>query len=206
MLDIEIRKTKSGIPVIDSKLLHKRLEVRSYHRDWIRRRIENYGFREGFDYFIDNSKMSDQKGRGGDRRSKTFLITLDMAKELAMLENNEIGKKVRRYFIKAEKQLRHYEAVRMASIEMRKTLTDKIKESGEDERMHGHAYSNYTRLAYSLIGIKYVKQDNFRDTLSADELKRVKLVEDMIKALLEIGKDYAEIKGSLEPIFKGVTK
>ncbi|WP_199885215.1 antA/AntB antirepressor family protein [Pseudomonas bohemica] len=43
--------------------------------------------------------------RGGDRRSIDYLLTLDMAKELAMIENSEIGRQVRRYFIEREKQL-----------------------------------------------------------------------------------------------------
>ncbi|TPG77361.1 antA/AntB antirepressor family protein [Pseudomonas arsenicoxydans] len=43
--------------------------------------------------------------RGGDRRSTDYLLTLDMAKELAMIENSEIGRQVRRYFIEREKQL-----------------------------------------------------------------------------------------------------
>ena len=43
-------------------------------------------------------------GRGGDRRSRDYHITLDMAKELAMVENSEKGKQARRYFIACEKQ------------------------------------------------------------------------------------------------------
>jgi len=104
MFDIEIVQ-KKGMALIDSKLLHKKLEVASYHADWIRRRIENYGFVEGEDYFI--SKMSKSKKMG--RPTVDYLLTLDMAKELCMLENNEKGKATRKHFIQAEKELRVYE-------------------------------------------------------------------------------------------------
>ena len=210
MLEIEIVK-KGKIDVVSSRLLHKKLEVRSNHAEWIRRRIDGYGFIEGSDYFI----RKNEKSIG--RPSLDFLISLDMAKELAMLENNDIGKATRKFFIKAEKQLRKYEVIRLAGITTRKTLTDKIGESGENERMHGHGYSTYTRLIYSLtgltdkykawkIGIKNAPsfwKDNFRDEISPDELKSIELAESLIKPLIEMEKQYNEIKETLEPIFKG---
>ena len=208
MLDIEIIKRK-GINVIDSKLLHKKLEVASYHKDWIRRRIENYGFKEGEDFYC--SKLSGKKGRGGHNRIDYFL-TLDMAKELAMLENNDIGKTIRKYFIKAEKQLRKHEAIRLAGIETRKTLTDKIQESNENDRMHGHGYSTYTMLVYKLTGLSFRykeysrhAKEGFRESLTGDDLKRVEMAESIIKPLLEMGKQYEDIKETLEPLFEGVT-
>lgn len=47
-----------------------------------------------------------KKGRGGNRRSVDYLLTLDVAKELSMVENNEQGRMARRYFINCEKVLR----------------------------------------------------------------------------------------------------
>ena len=204
MLDIQIKEEK-GVSVVDSRLLHKKLEVKSYHADWIRRRIENYGFELNCDYFL-LLKNEKQKGSGG-HNAKTYLISLDMAKELCMLENNNIGKATRKYFIKAEKQLRKHEAVRIASKRARRSLTDVVQESGENERMHGKGYGNYTRLVYSLTGLTekkkaYGNKDGFRDTLSAEELKRVEIVESMIKPLLEMDKQYSEIKEIIKPLFE----
>jgi len=208
MFDIEITK-KKDIDVIDSKLLHKELNVKSYHSDWIRRRIDNYQFEEGADYF--NSKMSKSIGRP----TKTYLLTLDMAKELCMLENNLIGKKTRKYFIKAEKKLRKIETIRLAGIEVRKSLTDAVQDSGEQERMHGHGYSTYTNMVYEICGLKdkakehkallkatpYLPQIKFRDYLEAEQLKRVELAESLIKPLLELDKQYSEIRDTLKPLF-----
>ena len=210
---------KKGTRLIDSKLLHKKLEVASYHKDWIRRRIENYGFEEGIDYYLfDGSKMSTQKreGRGGVSHRKDYLLTFDMAKELSMLENNEIGKEARKYFIRIEKDYYSKIAQRAISIESRKELTDVIKDSGENERMHGHGYSTYTNFVYDLVGLKdkfkfwklkskAFRDDysgNFRDYITPDELEKVKRAESIIKPLLELDKQYSEIKKTLEPLFK----
>lgn len=211
MFDIEIIE-KKGLQVIDSKLLHKELEVASYHADWIRRRIDGYGFEEGSDYFI--SKMSKSKKMG--RPTINYLITLDMCKELCMLENNEKGKQARKYFIEIEKDYYSKIAQRAISIETRKELTDVLDESGENERMHGHGYSTYTKFVYDLVGLKdkfkFWKlkskafrdeyKGNFRDYITADELSKVKQAESIIKPLLELDKQYSEIKKTLEPLFK----
>lgn len=207
MFDIEIKK-KGSCEVVDSKLLYSELGVKSQHADWMRRRIDNYGFEDGKDYFL--LHISDkQKGRGGHNR-KDYLLTLDMAKELCMIENNDQGKATRRYFIAVEKEFRKREAVRLAGIEARKGMTDLVYQSGEDERMHGRGYSNYTRLVYQLTGLygrftQYRKDhgsNGFRDSLSVDDLKRVELAESLIKPLLEMDKQYSEIRDTLKPLFK----
>ncbi|MGB3512145.1 MAG: antA/AntB antirepressor family protein [Microcoleaceae cyanobacterium] len=209
MFDIEIQENK-GIKVIDSKLLHKELEVKSYHSDWLRRRIENYGFVKGEDYFI--SKMSKSKKMG--RPTVDYLLTLDMCKELCMVENNDRGRDVRKYFIAVEKDYRKKEVIRAIGIETRKTLTDAIEESGENERMHGHGYSTFTNFVYKITGLsedykeykKIVKQvggkGDYRGTLTPDQLKRVELAESLIKPMLEMEKEYSDIKACLEPLFK----
>ena len=97
----------AGAPVqlVDARPLHAFLEVATRFNDWIRTRIEEYGFVESQDFLITENRAI-KTGRGGDRRSKEYHITLDMAKELAMVERNENGRQVRRYFIECERRLR----------------------------------------------------------------------------------------------------
>jgi len=171
------------------------LEVNHHFRDWIRNAIRDYSFIEGkdFSYFFSKSK--------GGRPSKDYAITVDMAKELSMVSRTKRGKQARDYFIKCEKIAKeayiNSKAIRLSSIETRKTLTDKVKDSGENERMHGHAYSVYTKLAYKLCDIEYKKQKDFRSSLDRSQLSRVETVEKMIDSLLSMGKQYNEIKESL---------
>lgn len=109
-------------------------------------------------------------------------------------------------FVAMREYIRKQEIFRLAGKEIRKELTDSLKESGEDDKMHGHAYSNYTRLVYACCGLsdkkkEYGSIDGFRDTLSPEELKNIKTAESIIKACIDIEKDYSQIKSILQPLF-----
>ena len=82
----------------NAETLFKFLVVNSKFADWIKNRITQYGFIENQDYVI---QVAYTKGRP----RKEYFITLDMTKELCMVENNDKGKEARRYFIKCEKEL-----------------------------------------------------------------------------------------------------
>lgn len=93
---------------------------------------------------------------------------------------------------------------REKGIAVRQALTNAIKESGENERMHGHAYSTYTDLIYKVVLGKSAKQlreelgigkqDNLRDSLSTEELAKVKSVEMVVSGLVDCGWGYDDIK------------
>jgi anti-repressor protein len=99
----------------DARDLHQFLAVGRDFSTWVKDRIEQYGFAEGEDFspvlgkstsFDSPNRGNQTGGRGGDRRSIDYHLTLDMAKELAMVENNDQGRQVRRYFIAMERQAR----------------------------------------------------------------------------------------------------
>lgn len=93
---------------------------------------------------------------------------------------------------------------REKGIAVRQALTNAIKESGENERMHGHAYSTYTDLIYKVVLGKSAKQlreelgigkqDNLRDSLSTEELAKIKSVEMVVSGLVDCGWGYDDIK------------
>ncbi|CSQ64910.1 MULTISPECIES: antA/AntB antirepressor family protein [Enterobacteriaceae] len=91
--------------LVNARDLHEFLEVRRDFSTWIKNRITEYGFAVDVDYILVHQNRG-IKGRGGDRRSKDYHLTLDTAKELAMVERNEKGRQIRRYFIECEKKLR----------------------------------------------------------------------------------------------------
>lgn len=92
-------------PCVDARELHRWLKCGELFATWIKKRIKTYKFLENEDYvlILVNTKT---KGRGGNRRSVDYFLTLDMAKELSMVENNDQGRAARRYFINCEKSLR----------------------------------------------------------------------------------------------------
>lgn len=101
------------VKLVDARALHVFMQVRRDFATWIKARIRKFGFVVGEDYLIaksgeqlDSPDLVNQVSRhGGDRRSIDYHLTLDMAKELAMVENNERGRQARRYFIECEKRL-----------------------------------------------------------------------------------------------------
>ncbi|END3245910.1 antA/AntB antirepressor family protein [Escherichia coli] len=92
--------------LVNARDLHTFLGVGKRFASWITERIAEYGFVENQDYIL-VSPNREIKGRGGDRRSKDYHLTLDTAKETAMVERNEKGRQIRRYFIECEKKLRN---------------------------------------------------------------------------------------------------
>ena len=71
--------------------------------DWINEKITKYEFEENVDFISFSQK--NEKPFGG-RPTKEYMLRIDTAKEIAMIENNEIGRKIRRYFIEVEKRYR----------------------------------------------------------------------------------------------------
>lgn len=98
------------VNAVSARDLWKQLGSRQEFANWIKGRISEYNFEEGRDFLTNLSKSF-------GRPSKEYIISLDMAKELAMVENNEQGRKIRRYFIRVEKQLRNADTVAAALLE-----------------------------------------------------------------------------------------
>ncbi|MBZ8884406.1 antA/AntB antirepressor family protein, partial [Escherichia coli] len=92
--------------LVNARDLHTFLDVGKRFASWIVERIAEYGFVENQDFMI-ISQVREKIGRG--RPAKDYHLTLDTAKELAMVERNEKGRQVRLYFIECEKRLRQQE-------------------------------------------------------------------------------------------------
>ena len=97
--------------MFDARALHGWLGVTTPFAKWIARRVEEYGFEPEADYRTFLSVRSD--GKAG-RRTRQYLITIDMAKELAMVERTDRGRATRRYFIEMEKAAREMAATLIA--------------------------------------------------------------------------------------------
>jgi phage anti-repressor protein len=100
---IKVRK-ENGQRLVDGRELHAFLGSKQEFSTWIKKKIAKYDFTLNQDFTtIDN--LIKRKGARGASVSTEYSLTLDMAKELSMLEGNEKGKMARRYFIERDKQL-----------------------------------------------------------------------------------------------------
>ena len=86
---------------VDARKLHEVLGSKRQFADWIKQRIEKYGFVEDVDFVKLASQNCETKKHGGQNAIE-YKLTVNMAKELSMIENNEQGREFRKYFIMAE--------------------------------------------------------------------------------------------------------
>ncbi len=84
---------------VNARELHAFLEVQTRFNDWIKNRVDEYGFIENQDFIAFTENLVN-----GGRRIE-YALSLDMAKELSMVERNAKGKQARQYFIDCEKRL-----------------------------------------------------------------------------------------------------
>lgn len=102
-----------SVNTVNARELWKKLGVKTRFNDWINGKINKYGFVEGQDYcatqvidFTATEKKVAIESTTYWQDKIEYFISLDMAKELAMVEANEVGKMIRRHFIACEKELR----------------------------------------------------------------------------------------------------
>lgn len=104
-------RTLGGKPTecVNARDLYAFLEVGRDFSTWMKDRIKQYGFEKSLDFVTVESFAPQnggaKKGRGG-HNAVDYFISLDMAKELSMVERNDKGRQARRYFIDCEKLLR----------------------------------------------------------------------------------------------------
>ncbi len=91
-----------GRRAVNARELHQFLESKQEFANWIKSRIEKYGFVENQDYEVFENFV---KNSQGGRPPIEYALTMDMAKELSMVENNEKGRLARKYFIDCERQI-----------------------------------------------------------------------------------------------------
>ena len=87
------------VQLCNARELHAFLEIQTRYNDWIKNRINEYGFIQDEDYFVITERTN-------GRPRKEYHITLDMGKELGMVERNERGRQIRQYFIRCERTLK----------------------------------------------------------------------------------------------------
>ena len=165
------------------------------------------------------------QGSGSNYKSKTTIINesglyslvlsskLPTAKKFKRWVTSEVLPSIRKngFYGFASKEEYERSIARAVGIEMRKGMTDAIKEVIPETKHKKFAYPNYTNLVYKIIFGKNTKQlkfekgllqeANIREYLTSEELTKVEMVEGLVKTYLYAGLEYEQIKNVLRATF-----
>ena len=187
---ISVYETDKGEKVVYGTELFECLGSKRQYTDWIKERFLDCDAIENQDF-----QSFSQKNEKGGRPKTEYIIKLDIAKEMAMLERNDIGKKVRRYFISVEERYKeiasqrsHWQQTRIEAKNTRRMETDEIKQLVEYAKKQGseHAeryYTLFSKLANKAVGIG----KDQREQLSVRQLNNLTLVEQIIGEVIRQG-------------------
>ena len=185
----------NAVETVSARELHAFLEVQTRFNDWIKNRIEQYDFVENQDFLVVTEKKVTMTDAGEKATLiKEYHITLDMAKELAMVERTEKGKQARQYFIECERKLRETQAklAPKTYVEALRTLADEVE---------AHEQTKQT-LAIAEPKAQYFDKlvernllTNFTTTAKEFGVKR----KDFVAYLLDNGYIYRDQRGNLLP-------
>ena len=110
---------ESDKPTVSGRELHEKLGIKTAYKDWFPRMCE-YGFTEGEDF------CSFLSGSTGGRPATDHQLTIEMAKQICMIQRTEIGKKYREYFIELEKKWNSPELVMARALKMANQQIERV--------------------------------------------------------------------------------
>lgn len=127
-----IQEKENGEIAISGRELHQALEVGTRYDKWFDRMIE-YGFENGVDYVSQVEKVHGQK------RTRTYeqvnhILTLDTAKEIAMIQRSEPGKRARQYFIQVEKAWNSPEMIMQRALKIANSTINQLETQIEKDK------------------------------------------------------------------------
>lgn len=121
-------------PAVSARDLHEFLEVETDFRHWFPRMCE-YGFSEGQDFnAVKNDRVQMEGSRMVTRTVDDAILSIDMAKELCMLQRNEKGKIARQYFIKLEKDWNSPEKVMARALQIAEKKIKNLEAKAEADK------------------------------------------------------------------------
>lgn len=110
-------------PTVSARELHEKLNIGTKFTTWFER-MKDYGFSEGNEFFPKLGETSEQ----GGRPQTDFQISVDMAKQICMIQRSSEGKMIRQYFIDLEKAWNTPEQIMARALKMANQSIDSLKE------------------------------------------------------------------------------
>ena len=212
---------------VSAKALHSYLKVGNDFSTWIKGRIKEYNLIKGDDFLIfdslefrnqsTNNKQWTTK-RGGDRKSTDYILTIGTAKELAMIENNEHGLAIRKYFIRCEEHLKNIApAIQKKELKRLKARNEVANYSrpmcdaltlhrlslGKETKPHNYTneFNMINGIVLGMTAKSFRKTHNItgdiRDYLNEEQLSQIAYLERSNITLLDLGWSYEQRKDEL---------
>lgn len=208
---------KSGeLPVaVNARDIHAWLEVGRDFSNWIKGRIDKYGFIEEIDYVIVESSSSPNRAKKDSRGRKLieYHCSPDMLKQLAMIESGEKGRLARLYFLDCEARAKEAHALTQDRNQLKSDFAPMNKSLVEMRERQGketlaHHFSTEANLIYMIMfgcnSKTFKKQrdigknETARDYLTPAEMKAFISLQKHNTVLLDMEVPYAERKEKLK--------
>ncbi|HHC7411344.1 TPA: phage antirepressor KilAC domain-containing protein [Staphylococcus aureus] len=127
-----IQEKENGEIAISGRELHQALEVSTRYDKWFERMTE-YGFENGIDFISKVEKVHGQK-RARTYEQINHILTLDTAKEIAMIQRSEPGKRARQYFIQVEKAWNSPEMIMQRALKIANNTINQLETKVERDK------------------------------------------------------------------------
>ncbi|OOF85714.1 antA/AntB antirepressor family protein [Rodentibacter ratti] len=218
-----------GVEGINARDVHRLLKVGRDYSTWIKARIKQAGFIENQDFAIVENLSSPVLASSKNKHSSMarpqklidYIITLDTAKHLCLMEKNEIGRAIRQHFIEAEKQLKQVAPkvyrntlaktqARLEAIDHNREMTDAIQAyyQRQGKALKPHHFSINHELVDSLVLGENVRQwkakhgilGRVRDCFNVNQMTLLKLLLKTNASLINLDMPYQERKAQLKKL------
>ena len=173
-------------PTVSGRELHELLDVKTAYKDWFPRMCE-YGFAEGTDFCSFLSEST------GGRPATDHQLTIEMAKEICMLQRNDKGKQVRQYFLNLEKAWNTPEMVMSRALKMAENQICKLQAVNSELTVKNQIMQPKAEYFDELVDRNLLT--SFRETAKELNIKEKKF----INFLIDKKYIYRDKKGKLMP-------
>jgi phage anti-repressor protein len=134
---------QDGKRAVSARELHAFLESKQDFSTWIKGRISKYGLVENEDFSSFHKIVEREKGGS---TAIEYALTVDCAKELAMVEGNDKGRRARRYFIACERELRQVDEATIKAVKNMEARLDRLEETMNVAQEHEFTVFGYAGL------------------------------------------------------------
>lgn len=179
-------KNENGKLLVSLRELHEKLGIKTQFTKWAIRMFE-YGFEENIDYIpVSQKRLTVQ---GNETTFTDYIVTIDMAKEICMIQRSDIGREFRKYFIECEKQLKEIVQKPLLSKEDELLISIAKATTKETQMIAVGEYGRYKEEQVREKEVKPLQEENKILAPKADYTDRVLQAEGLITTTL-IAKDF----------------